>query len=80
MYYTRYQSGLAPIILVGDENGLERLYFDVPQAKQKLDMSPLWIENTSFFAEVIKQLDEYFDGDRKEFDVKLNLTGSEYLV
>lgn len=78
MYYTRYQSGLAPIILVGDENGLERLYFDVPQAKQKLDMSPLWIENTSFFAEVIKQLDEYFAGDRKEFDVKLNLTGSEY--
>ncbi len=78
MYYTRYQSSIAPIILAGDEDGLSRVYFDVPEAKEKLKIPPEWTENESFFADIIKQLDEYFAGKRKKFDVKLNLKGTEY--
>ena len=78
MYYTRYQSSIAPIILAGDEDGLSRVYFDVPEAKEKLKIPPEWTENESFFAGIIKQLDEYFAGKRKKFDVKLNLKGTEY--
>lgn len=78
MYYMKYQSKLAPIILVGDDSGLKRLYFDVPQAKEKLEISTLWVEDNDFFADVTMQLDEYFAGARKEFDIRLNLIGSYY--
>ena len=78
MFYTRYQSSIAPIILAGDEDGLSRVYFDVPEAKEKLKIPPEWTENEAFFADIIKQLDEYFAGKRKKFDVKLNLKGTKY--
>ena len=35
-------------------------------------------ERTGYFAEVVKQLDEYFAGRRKEFDIPLHPVGTDF--
>jgi len=78
MYYTRYESNLAPIVLVGDEKGLARLYFDIPDAKKKLDINEKWEYNDSFFDDVKSELNAYFEGKRDAFSVKLNPAGTPF--
>jgi len=78
MFYTRYLSKVAPIVLIGDEDGLANLCFDIPDAKHKLEIPDEWKCNEDLFSDVKKQLDEYFAGLRKSFDVKLNPHGTEY--
>ncbi|MEX1376471.1 MAG: methylated-DNA--[protein]-cysteine S-methyltransferase [Eubacteriales bacterium] len=78
MYYTIYNCNFATIILAGDENGLTNLAFDVKGAKRKLQIQDSWQKNDEHFADVKGQLDEYFAGSRKSFDVKLNPAGTEY--
>lgn len=78
MYYTRYESKIAPIILVGDEDGLSFLYFDIADAKNSFGIEKEWKYKDEFFDKVKKELDEYFRGSRKEFTVKLNPEGTSY--
>ena len=78
MYYTIYKGSFATIILAGDENGLSELRFDVKDAKRKSDIKQSWERRDEFFSDVIKQLDEYFTGSRKIFDVALCPAGTEY--
>ena len=78
MYYTRYESKIAPIILVGDEDGLMRLHFDIADAKMKLNIENDWEYNDEFFDDVKNEIDEYFLGNRKDFTIKLNPKGTEY--
>lgn len=35
-------------------------------------------QDSEFLAKIRKQLDEYFDGDRKEFDIPLLMAGSDF--
>ena len=44
------------------------------------DPEPDWIYNEQPFGEVRKQLNEYFSGARKEFDLPLSLDGTEFQV
>lgn len=77
MYYTIYKTKYCPIILVGDDHGLQALHLDMDSSKDfKID--PSWVENKDFFEVVITQLNEYFAGFRKEFSIKLNPNGTYY--
>ncbi len=76
VYYTTYESPVGPLLLAGESNALRRVSFESskrsapPGADSKLDKKP--------FAEVIRQLQAYFNGELKEFDLPLAMEGTEF--
>lgn len=77
-YYTKFASKFGEITLIGDENGINRLHWESDEVKRPLEISPDWERNDEFFAEARKQLQEYFAGERKTFDLKLNPQGTDF--
>jgi methylated-DNA-[protein]-cysteine S-methyltransferase len=69
-------SPLGPITVLGDEGRLGGLFFEVHRWTPGADR---WGERApGTFAAVAEQLDAYFAGDRKTFDVELHLPGTEF--
>jgi methylated-DNA-[protein]-cysteine S-methyltransferase len=75
MYYCTYQSPLGEVALTANNNGLSALAFQT-------ENSPITLasltEDKSKFKQVIQQLTEYFDGERKYFDLPLAPTGTNF--
>lgn len=78
MYYTKMQTHMCDIILVGNEMGLSFLHLDTGDGKRMFEIDKTWIYNNSFFAETIKEIEEYFQGKRKKFTIKLSPVGTDY--
>ena len=76
MKYCYTESPIGPLLLAGDEDGLSVVGF--PSGKMRRDPEPDWTEDRSAFLEVIRQLDEYFDGRRHAFDLALNPDGTAF--
>ena len=51
-----------------------------PKGKMRRDPEPDWIFNEKPFVEARRQLSEYFAGDRKQFDLPLKLSGTDFQV
>src|SRR5260370_16962965 len=74
--YTTLESPVGPLLLAGDERGLQRLSFEnskrstPPRADWKLDKEP--------FAEAIRQLQAYFRREFKEFDLPLAMERTQF--
>ena len=75
MYYCIYQSPLGEIALTANEQGLSALAFQT--GKSPINFTGL-SENHSKFTKVVKQLDEYFSGERKHFDLPLAPKGTNF--
>lgn len=75
MYYCIYQSPLGEIALTANEQGLSALAFQT--GKSPIDFTGL-SEHHSKFTKVVKQLDEYFSGERKHFDLPLAPKGTNF--
>ena len=69
---------MCEIILVGDENGLCHLHLDTSKGKRIFEIENDWIYNNEFFKETIEQINAYFLGELKSFDIKLNPAGTAY--
>ncbi len=78
MYYTRFNSILCEITLAGDEQGLRNLHLDTGEGKGSFEISSEWKRDDRFFADTVKQLMEYFRGERRVFDVKLAPEGTDF--
>ncbi len=78
MYYTRFDTEYCEIILAGDESGLKNLHLNTGKGKRIFDICSSWIRNDIFFRDTALQLKEYFEGNRKAFNIRLNPEGSEY--
>lgn len=78
MFYTKMQTTLGELILIGDEKGLKRLYINNGEGKYELYIDPSWILNDIFFNDIKSQIKEYLNGSLKTFNVKLNPDGTEY--
>jgi methylated-DNA-[protein]-cysteine S-methyltransferase len=76
MYYCIVKSPIGPILLAGDEEGLKHVNF--MKGKKKIEVSDDWVENEEFFREISGQLEAYFSGKLKSFDVKLAAEGTEF--
>jgi len=76
MYYCYMDSPIGELLLAGDDDALSMVGF--PKGKMRRDPEPDWIYNEKPFAEAVKQLDEYFAGERREFDLPLRLDGTEF--
>lgn len=67
--WTPYESPFGKLTLTAGDTGLEGLFF--PGRAPSLDQSALQSE---CFADAIRQLDEYFAGTRRQFELSLDLT------
>ena len=78
MYYCYLNSPIGDLLLAGDESALSLIGF--PKGKMRHDPEPDWIFNEKPFAVTRQQLAEYFLGERKDFDLPLQLSGTEFQV
>jgi methylated-DNA-[protein]-cysteine S-methyltransferase len=78
MYYCYLVSPVGDLLLAGDEDALCLVGFS--KGSMRYDPDPDWIFNEKPFAEARRQLKEYFDGERKGFDLPVQLTGTEFQV
>lgn len=67
LYYSHIDSPVGKLRVVATSNGISGVYFtdDVPE-----------ISENNFIEECKKQLEEYFNGKRKNFDVKIDIQTS----
>ena len=77
-YYTRIESPIEPLLLASDGESLTSLFM-VTQRHGPF-FSETWIrdDNAKPFAEARRQMEAYFAGELTEFDLPLNMTGTEF--
>jgi methylated-DNA-[protein]-cysteine S-methyltransferase len=76
MFYTTFDSPIGELLLTGDGSGLQRL--SMQSARRPVAIDPRWERDERSFTEVREQLEQYFDGTRREFDVELDLIGNQF--
>ncbi len=76
MYYCYLETPIGDLLLAGDEQTLCLLGF--PEGSMRREPEPDWIYSEKPFAEAREQLNAYFAGERKSFDLKLNPGGTEF--
>jgi methylated-DNA-[protein]-cysteine S-methyltransferase len=76
MIYTTIESPIGELLLVGDGERLHRLSMQGGRRPVAIDLR--WRRDDDAFGEVRAQLSEYFDGQRREFDVPLALDGNPF--
>jgi len=76
VFYTTFESPVGELLLAGDSNALRLVSFE--SSKRSVPPQAGWIQDKAPFAEVIRQLQAYFRGELKEFDLPLALEGTEF--
>jgi methylated-DNA-[protein]-cysteine S-methyltransferase len=76
MYYCYFDSPVGELLLAGDDDALSLVSF--PEGSMRRDPEPDWIYNEKPFTAARQQLTEYFAGARREFDLPLKLSGTEF--
>ena len=74
--YTYYDSPVGQLLLAGTTTALQLVSF--PTGSRTREPKPEWLRNHDTFLPVIKQLQEYFDGKRQQFDLPLKLIGTKF--
>jgi methylated-DNA-[protein]-cysteine S-methyltransferase len=78
VFYTTVDSPLGPLLLAANSDGLRRVGFE---NSKRFSIPPVgWTQNKKIFREVIRQLNEYFAGDLKEFNLPLAPEGTPFQV
>jgi methylated-DNA-[protein]-cysteine S-methyltransferase len=76
MYYSYLDTPIGELLLAGDDDVLCLVGF--PEGSMRKDPEPDWIYNEKPLAAARQQLAEYFAGERREFDLSLRLSGTEF--
>ena len=76
VYYSTFQSPVGPLLLAGSKAGLLLVSFASGNRPKNVD--PEWRPDTTAFVEVVRQLQSYFAGERKNFDLALILEGTDF--
>jgi methylated-DNA-[protein]-cysteine S-methyltransferase len=74
--YTTMASPIGELLLVGDGETLSGLYMQDGRKPQRIATD--WSESAAPFADVKRQLEEYFAGERTTFEVKLAAEGAPF--
>jgi methylated-DNA-[protein]-cysteine S-methyltransferase len=74
--YTSMESPIGPLLLAGDERGLSVVHF--VNGRRPKSPPRTWVEDKKPFKEVVRQLQAYFEGKLKEFELPLVLEGTEF--
>ncbi|MCH7815253.1 MAG: methylated-DNA--[protein]-cysteine S-methyltransferase [Proteobacteria bacterium] len=76
IYYCYHQTPIGQLLLAGDGDNLSLLGF--PNGKMQRRHESTWVKDADPFKEVSLQLDGYFAGDRRQFDLALAPEGTEF--
>jgi methylated-DNA-[protein]-cysteine S-methyltransferase len=76
MYYCYLDTPIGELLLAGDDDALCLVGF--PEGSMRKDPEPDWIYKEKPFEAARQQLAEYFAGERREFDLPLKLSGTEF--
>jgi methylated-DNA-[protein]-cysteine S-methyltransferase len=76
MKYCLHSSPLGPLMLVGDGNVLHCI--GLPEGKGRLAVDSGWEKDDTAFPDARRQLDEYFAGERTEFQLVLKPSGTRF--
>jgi len=71
-----HSSPLGPLMLVGDGNVLH--WIGLPEGKGRLAVESGWEKDDTAFPDARRQLDEYFAGERTEFQLSLKPSGTRF--
>lgn len=78
MYYCYLDTPIGELLLAGEDGALAMIGF--PKGSMRRTPEPDWIFNEKPLATARTQLTEYFAGTRREFDLPLALSGTEFQV
>ncbi len=78
MYYCYLDTPIGELLLAGEDGALSMIGF--PKGSMRRDPESDWIYNEKPLSEARQQLQEYFAGERKAFDLPLQLYGTEFQV
>ena len=78
MYYCYFDTSIGELLLAGEADSLSMIGF--PKGAMRRDPEADWIYNEEPFEDACIQLAEYFSGERKDFDLPLSLSGTEFQV
>jgi len=78
MYYCYFDTPIGELLLAGEDDALSMIGF--PKGSMRRDPEADWIYNEKPLRQARQQLEEYFAGTRKEFDLPLKLIGTEFQV
>jgi methylated-DNA-[protein]-cysteine S-methyltransferase len=76
VYYSTFESPVGPLLLAGSKAGLLLVSFASGNRSRNVD--PEWRPDTTALVEVVEQLQSYFAGERKNFDLALILQGTDF--
>jgi methylated-DNA-[protein]-cysteine S-methyltransferase len=76
MYYDIIDFPVCPILLAGNEERLKHVIF--LKGEKQVEIPDHWIKNKDFFREAARQLEAYFSGKLKSFDLKLAPEGTDF--
>ncbi|MDQ0202028.1 methylated-DNA--[protein]-cysteine S-methyltransferase [Neobacillus ginsengisoli] len=76
--FAAYQSPIGIIRVIADESGVKRVELFEEDWNKFLKENPTIKEDRTLCGEAVRQLDEYFNGLRKEFDLPLSIEGTEF--
>jgi methylated-DNA-[protein]-cysteine S-methyltransferase len=76
VHYRWMESPIGPLLLAGSNSGLRLLSFG--NGKRRRNIDPEWSLDNSAFHDVVEQMQSYFAGERTDFDVRLELQGTDF--
>ena len=77
MLYTHIDSPVGPLLLASDNDGLRLIEFHAPRYAMQRDAD--WREGDNAVLRITRaQLDEYFAGKRRDFDLPLAPRGTDF--
>lgn len=76
VHYAWMKSPVGDLLLVGDDSGLRQVNFG--SGRRALRPHAAWHQDDAPLLEVMRQLDGYFRGDRREFDLALSPRGTDF--
>lgn len=76
LLYTTYDSPVGELLLLSDGDALRGLYMQEGRTGRRINSG--WKTAEEPFAETRTQLEQYFAGERTDFDVPLDMAGSPF--
>lgn len=76
MHYRFHDSPIGPLLLAADDNGLQLLLMELDSRPWHIE--PHWQPAERQLDEVCRQLDQYFAGQRRQFELRLAPRGTAF--